>query len=175
MNLPSNQIRVFPCANRGASYNLDSRLTTEYNLTNIINQLTDTKKFVITNAISVANTQLEFNINGYYFSVSDYNNIVSGIYPEESALQTGDSIYAEIAINEHATDIIFNELSVTTADDEGAEPIFDGVTFNSNYREEKNSLKILVYNSSAGAWEIPLESKIRYNKNSVSIDNGELD
>lgn len=172
MNLPSNQIRVFPCANRGASYNLDSRLTTEYNLTNIINQLTDTKKFVITNFVDSDNKVLEFNINGYYFSVSDYTNIVNNIYLEGTPAEIDDCIYAEIFIDENSTNIVFNELSVNTTEDEEA-GVFNGVTFDNTYNEEQNSLKLLVYTSDG--WKIPLESKIRYNKHSISIDNGELD
>ena len=61
-NLKSNDIVVFPSINRAVNPN-QNRLFTEYNLTKLINQLTDTISFVITDVYS-GNSKFEFNMNG---------------------------------------------------------------------------------------------------------------
>ena len=66
----SDNIRIFPCANRSAAYANTSRRTTEYNLVSIINRLVDRDYFVlqgVTDESVTADTAVAyvFNIHGY--------------------------------------------------------------------------------------------------------------
>lgn len=181
----SNSIDVFPCANRGGNHNLQSRLTSEYNLTNIINQLIDQDSFVITTSLT-SGGPLSFNIHGYYFNVLNYNDIINlGI--------SGDDIYASIRIkaNTSTGGVIFHELSVGgTEENEGSglddnDPtngLFRGIIFTSPSDipdaggDQIYSLHILHRDS--GVWSIPQESTVKFitdsSKRSIRIDDGEL-
>ena len=73
--IKSGDIKVFPCANRGGIYSRSARLTTEYNLTSIINKLVDSNFFVVT---GLKDTEVKadeslsyiFNIRGYLFDTT---------------------------------------------------------------------------------------------------------
>ena len=107
--LADNKITVFPAASHGANHP-DARLTTEFNISNIINQLIDKNGFVI----SLTNTDIEFNIRGYYFKAA-----ISDIISAAGSPSSG-SIYAQININasynelEGDADNQFKGLIITT-------------------------------------------------------------
>ena len=177
--IKSNAINVFPCANRGTAYNLQSRLTFEYNLTNIINQLIDTDSFVISNNLS---NGISFNIHGYYFSVSDYTSITN-------LDSSWTDVYATITISSNVLvdGVIFNELIVTGTEDIGASDSLDndqteftGVAFSNSPAKGDNtySLHILHRDSTGSSWYIPPESTVKFVTNStrrsIKIDDGEL-
>lgn len=174
----SNSINVFPCANRGTAYNLQSRLTSEYNLTNIINQLIDTDSFVITNVLTT-DGPLAFNIHGYYFNVSNYQTITN-LDPSWT------DVYAEITIASTTIDgITFNELTVNGTEDVSTnldgDTTFDGVAFTGTKPDEKQDhyyLHILHRDLTSSGWCIPPESTVKFVTNStrrsIKIDDGEL-
>ena len=100
--LKSKNITVFPSVNRSVGAK-GARLFTEYNLVHLINQLTDTDSFIISNELDLSNPVFEFNIAGYYFKVDSYVNIISKF--DGMPVSLGDNIYAEIKIDNN------NELS----------------------------------------------------------------
>lgn len=82
--LESNHIQVFPVTNKPSEP--QSRLTTEYNITNLINRLIDTKSFVITSNEDYKGTDnkaLEFTLDGYYIKVEDKTELLTTILPED--------------------------------------------------------------------------------------------
>lgn len=175
----SNSINVFPCANRGTAYNLQSRLTSEYNLTNIINQLIDTDSFVITNVLTT-DGPLAFNIHGYYFNVSNYQDITN-------LDSSWTDVYAQITIahNELEGGLVFHELTVNGTEDVSTnldgDTTFDGVEFTGTKPTEAQDhyyLHILHRNSTSSDWYIPPESTVKFLTNSkrrsIKIDDGEL-
>lgn len=174
--IKSNAINVFPCANRGTAYNLQSRLTSEYNLTNIINQLIDTDSFVISNNLS---NGISFNIHGYYFNVSDYKEITN-------LDSSWTDVYAEITIASNTIDgLTFNELTINgtedVATDLDADTNFTGIAFTDTKPAEAQdhySLHILHRDSTSSDWYIPPESTVKFVTNStrrsIKIDDGEL-
>lgn len=67
----SNNIKVFPCQRRNNIYDRESLLNTEFNLTNMVNRLTNIKSFII-NGLTLNGSTLnhgECNIGGYYFKI----------------------------------------------------------------------------------------------------------
>ena len=169
----SNAINVFPCANRGKAYNLQSRLTSEYNLTNIINQLIDVDSFVITTQINSDQKALSFNIHGYYFNVADYTSITN-------LDASWTDVYAQITIASNKVDgLVFNELTIVGTEDVDTD--FTGVDFTGTKPAEAQdhySLHILHRDSTSSAWYIPPESTVKFVTNStrrsIKIDDGEL-
>ena len=176
----SNAINVFPCANRGSDYNLQSRLTSEYNLTNIINQLIDQDSFVITSVLTT-DGPLAFNIHGYYFNVSNYTSI--------TGLGLGNDIYAYIRVfSSTSNGVVFQELG-TSGTEEGTEldsnSTFMGVNFVATQEEVPTSgdnnfyYSLHILHSDNGTnWTIPEESTVKFITNStrrsIRIDDGEL-
>ena len=182
-NLSSDSIKVFPCANRGTNYNLQARLTSEYNLTSIINQLIDTDSFVITPQVSSTQTSLSFNIHGYYFNVDDYTKITSlGI--------SGNDIYAWIRVRSSTVDgVIFYELATGGTEEETSEVLDDsnnnflGVNFTSQSNipqsgDNNDIYSLYLLHNSSGTWQVPSESTVKFitsnTKRSVRIDDGTL-
>lgn len=195
--LSSNNITVFPCSNRGKGYNLGARLTSEYNLTNIVNQLLNVEAFVISPSYGTpvsTETSISFNILGYYFNVASINDILdlfSGESPED--------IYACIRVNTFTTTkngetLDLQELttldSTTASDanmnvdldtvDESGSSVFMGVQFTKTdpgiSDDVTSYLHILHYDGST--WNIPEDSYIKFTSNNstraVTIDDGEL-
>ena len=83
-NLTSASVKIFPTTLR-AKTDPSSRMMTEYNLTSIVNRLTDRKSFVISSNDENYNFDLgrfEFNINGYYIAVSSVVDILKAINPD---------------------------------------------------------------------------------------------
>lgn len=71
-NLNTTDVRVFPTSKRVGA-DPAAKYTTEYNLTNLVNRLTNREAFVITNNVIVDSNKIsdfQFNILGYYFTVN---------------------------------------------------------------------------------------------------------
>ena len=66
--MESNKIFVFPCVSREGNYELEAKIMSEKNITNIIRSITDSTSYVINDDL----TNLEFIIDGYYFKLIDY-------------------------------------------------------------------------------------------------------
>ena len=92
--LPSGNVKIFPTTLR-AKTDPSSRMMTEYNLTSIVNRLTDRKSFVISSNDDNYNFDLgrfEFNINGYYIAVLSIKDILEAINPNGYRKNTSGSI-----------------------------------------------------------------------------------
>lgn len=101
INLSSNSIKVFPFARyRSTAVDISSRLFYEYNVARLINQLIDTKGFIISGTINDENcsvtSTLSFNIGGYYFEIS------TGTSLTPSASST--AVYAYIVLTHSIAD-----------------------------------------------------------------------
>ena len=174
----SENIQIFPIANRGAKDPL-GRLTTEYNLTSILNKLLDVNGFVISWDNNSKN--IVFNLHGYLIT-ANLTDIINDF---------SDNIYAYIGITDYingANDYEKKFLAQlgggdvssedTTIDDYGK---YNGVLFRSD--DIKPSLISKSYNLHLltkvnNEWVIPEDSKIKFRTNescrSISIDDGIL-
>lgn len=109
MYLNSTNIGVFPTSGR-PQYDPLGRLTTEYNLTSMLNNLLSVDGFVITdpgaytetgydlgsNSITTIKQPFQFNIKGYIFTIHDVNSLIEGAN-ENSYTE----IYAHLIIDEN--------------------------------------------------------------------------
>lgn len=129
MYISSNNIQVFPTSNRNDAYDRNARLTTEQNLTSIINRLTGTNSFVINGLDIIDNfiTKGSCNINGYLFDILDNIDI--------SSITKNGYIYFKISIKRTYLDnnIYFDELysldkdNTTVLDLDNGNPKFLGL------------------------------------------------
>ena len=78
-NLNTADVRVFPTSKRVGA-DPAAKYTTEYNLTNLVNRLTNREAFVINNDIIVSDNKtsnFQFIILGYYFTVNlNFTNLL---------------------------------------------------------------------------------------------------
>ena len=186
----SSSISVFPCANRGefegkANFNLQSRLTSEYNLTSIINQLVDKHSFVIspsdTSTPVDTSSPISFNINGYYFKIDTIENAIG-------EFSNSNNLYASIQLKTTYVDGFGNmiELSATGDSDEVAgdsgltldDAVFTGLDISDALRSGTNIYSLHILKKDGGSWYVPPESTVRFitdnTRRSVKIDDGEL-
>ena len=177
MNINSSSISVFPCANRGQEYDLYSRLTSEYNLTNIINQLVDTDGFVISYEINGKGT-LSFNIHGYFFNVTDVNSIINGLTTEATTEDTTvENIYGVITLRTVSN---WTELGKVGAEIVDEDSSFTGIDFVASKPVDvsANTYYLHLLAKNGETWEVPQESKVKFrtegNSHSLIIDDGEL-
>ena len=189
--LGSNNITMFPSAGRNPANDATSRLTTEYNLVNIVNRLVTTKEdgFVITDKID-SDVILEFCIDGYYFKVDNYNDIITAVGGSPT------DIYAYINVNTN-NGVAFSELAawnnaVSTTGYPldiivGTSEQFAGVEFRDSEISSENVEGFLkkhlhILTKVGNDWKIPKESQVRYIIESpmgktptLYIDDGELE
>ena len=186
--LNSKNISVFPTTDRPEHDPL-GRLTTEYNLTSLLNTLLGVDGFVITDPGNAENTsngnerlenaiyspttttgtvKFQFNIKGYIFTIHNLGNLIGQL---TSTASTSTAIYASIDIksdynNTNTSDnpnkTLFQRLSGGNDTSEG----YKNVTFSDSDPSSDSSLsnyynlKILEKHSDDGNWYIPKESKI---------------
>ena len=154
-NIKSEDVYVFPVANR-PKYDPAGRLTTEYNLTSILNRLLDKKSFVVTQKddnISITSGEFEFNINGYFFHIVDIKDLIDNL--KSLGPQNEDVIRAEITLQ-----------GVGDEGDDGYLKNYKNQILKSIYNgdEEKNgsdqwfykgiSFNLCRYNTAEGKWGI---------------------
>ena len=89
----SENIQIFPIANRGVKDPL-GRLTTEYNLTSILNKLLDVNGFVISWHNSKDNKIITFNLHGYLIT-ANLTDII------DTTFEGSNNIYAYIGITDY--------------------------------------------------------------------------
>lgn len=175
--ISSNKINVFPSGNRSEDYPY-AKLPTEFNLTNIINRLTDVDSFVVNKEYSsngIVNP-LEFNIMGYYFKVDAdaVTTLTSTTFPS-------GPIYGTIKLNDISVGgYTFRELQNTTSGttlDVGTE--FQGITFGTTASSTSGEYSLKLLEKVNSVWMIPQDSKIKFNTNSTSksvvLDDGILE
>lgn len=182
-HVSSENIQIFPIANRKDKDPL-GRLTTEYNLTSILNKLLDVDGFVI--SWNKNDEIIVFNLHGYLIT-ADLSNIIGSF--------SGNNIYAYITItdynNEGATeyeknflaqlngkDVMGNDTAVTNYGK------YTGVTFSDSEPTSSQTdiiyhLPILTRIDNSSPWVIPENSTIKFKTDtagnrSISIDDGIL-
>ena len=192
--LNSEAVGVFPTTGRPQKDPL-GRLTTEYNLTSLINTLLDVDGFVITNNISGfddnnSDISFQFNIKGYIFTIHNLKNFLSS-----SDISNFNNIYASIKIKLDAGSSITSTgdknlqriqsiVGVDVIDDGPNKGKYTGLGFSNGIPgEEYCFLHILKYDSISKKWYIPEDSKIKLKTStsgddkyrSVSIDDGVIE
>lgn len=166
--LNKNNIHVFPVTNKPSEK--QSRLTTEYNITNIVNRLLDNKSFVITSEVTSGESALEFNIQGYYVKVDKISDL--------GTPTTASDCYAFIKIKE-ASDTAKEQTFIELDGGENDSNKYTGVSFSwvdkkPTPKTGEYALHILHYDGKN--YTIPRASKIRFNQYAIDkIDDGDLD
>lgn len=103
-NIASNSIKVFPAVRRsGDAFVANSRQLSEKNLVGLVNKLLDVDSFIISYDPNGGENQMglmKFNIAGYYFEVSNFNNVTE-TYAKLVIDSTDDSQYPELKGDEN--------------------------------------------------------------------------
>lgn len=158
--LNSSYINIYPLAK--ARQNADqkwNRLTSEFNMVNIIRQLLpkNSQGFVIDWAPATNN--IKFNIGGYYVEANLTADILSG-----------ENIYANIKINADSS------LPEIIGQDETTEPNngkYSGISFDNAAISDSThltySLHLLTKPQDSSTWVIPEESKFPFGSDSLYI------
>jgi hypothetical protein len=136
MYFESNKIKVFPCQRRDNNYDRASLLNTEFNLTNMINRLTDVKSFII-NGLTLDNFILkngECNIGGYYFNIS---NDIENIELEGSSIN--DKLILEITLENDSSKVPYGDELLGA--DEGTDNTFYYKGLNLRVAAESENIK----------------------------------
>ena len=103
--LNSENVIVFPIAKERIGLVQETRLMTEYNVSNLIRQLFGNKSngFIIScNKDNADVWTIEFNLYGYYFKV---NSISTTLFKESELTPDSDGLYAAITIDEDVDEI----------------------------------------------------------------------
>ena len=195
MYLNSEAVGVFPTTGRPQKDPL-GRLTTEYNLTSLINTLLDVDGFVITNNIDGFDINskgaFQFNIKGYIFTIHKIGDFLNSLNnPIDASLSNASNLFASIQIKLDAGS------SATSTGDENLQRIqsivgidavegkyvgkYTGLTISDSKIDESYSLHIL--EKRGDKWYIPEDSKIKLKTStsgndkyrSVSIDDGVIE
>lgn len=190
MYLNSEAIGVFPTTGRPQKDPL-GRLTTEYNLTSLINTLLDVDGFVITHNIdgfdSNSKGAFQFNIKGYIFTIHKIGGFLSS-----SDISNFKNIYASIQIKIDAGSSITSTgdenlqriQSIVGVDDDDGD--YKGLKFfpeDPTDPKNKYLYSLHILEKRGDKWYIPEKSKIKLKTStsgndkyrSVSIDDGVIE
>lgn len=193
--IASNDIYMFPVANRGDAFPL-SRLTTEQNIVNILKSMSDKDGFVISPSGTITKSSsdpFEFVIGGYYvktlnryipsassshrtlyacLNIASYGSTVAG-GNQEVLSQNASSSYGEVL--EDGT-IDMNSVQFDNALDDPTPTSFYGISFEwsagSVPTGYTKTLPILSYD---GTSTYSIKEEYRYKIDSKSIDNQWID
>ena len=161
--LNSNYINIYPLAK--ARQNADqkwNRLTSEFNMVNIIRQLLpkNSQGFVIDWAPATNN--IKFNIGGYYVEAN-----LTDIIPSDTEIS---DIYANIKIN---TDSSLPEIVGQDETAESNNGKYSGISFDNAAISDSThltySLHLLTKPQGSSTWVIPEESKFPFGSDSLYI------
>ena len=194
--IASNDIKMFPSSNRNPENDATSRLTTEYNLVNIVNRLitdnidgTKPAGFVITETAD-SNSPFEFSIHGYYFYIPQLSSLTDSFTSETniwgSIKMSSDTSNA--GLFEYITKFDPNEASgAYTLDGTNRVSELDGtneflgVKFTDDKQTDPGVYSVHLLTKSGNNWVIPEDSKIRFRLKSpmnnivtLKIDDGQL-
>jgi hypothetical protein len=105
--LSSNVVSVFPCASRTGNYQVEARLLSEKNMTELVKHITTSDgSFVI------SDDGKEFMLGGYYFKLDDYLFNDSSAYA--SLIFTSNNILdGDSGVSDN---MVFNGLDITTTE-----------------------------------------------------------
>lgn len=200
MYLNSEAVGVFPTTGRPQKDPL-GRLTTEYNLTSLINTLLDVDGFVITHQaldqnnkitpfkVDDTNTDIpfQFNIKGYIFTIHNLksflsNSNISSLNPNPNPVPVYASIELKLDAGSATTstgDENLNRIqSIVGIDDDKGK--YKGLSFD-NVANDEERIYLKILEKRTDGWYIPEESKIKLktskpgDNRSVSIDDGEIE
>lgn len=164
--LKAEDVRIFPISNR--TVNTGNNFATEYNIASIINQLTGSVGFVITEEY-VAGKEFSFNIAGYCFTLK------GGVLDD---LLTNDAtkLYAYINFSNTDSNIDVDYKKINGADNAGVggnETTF--VNFTTDENTGNTGLVILARENVNQAWQIPDTSRIKFIPHrNFDINNGRI-
>ena len=156
--LNSSYINIYPLAKARQNANQKwNRLTSEFNMVNIIRQLLpkNSQGFVI----DWASPNIKFNIGGYYVEANLTDDILSGT-----------NIYANIKIN---TDSSLPEIVGQDETAESNNGKYSGISFDNAAISDSThltySLHLLTKPLGSSTWVIPEESKFPFGSDSLYI------
>lgn len=170
----SSNIFVFPTTKR-EQVSRSSRLLTEKNIVDIVNKLIDVESFVITrDYVYGINSSMDFNINGYYINVDDFDEVIDSVVDGET-LVAGSCIWANILIYKTGD---YDELYGTDENNTYNGVIF---TFNNPIPDQGSGvsvkkLKLIEFlSSSVNSAIIPQNSLVKFTADRINpIDCGEI-
>ena len=180
IQIETNNIDVFPISKPRPSMP-GARVLSEVNLRKLIRGCTDYPSYVISENYSQG-TPFEFVIDGYYCKI----DAPEGQYPfniTEITHNTTKTLYAQITFEEASLDTYNPVLDIkeTTLNNK---TILEGIKFiidDDSYTADPNSIifPILIIKDVDGnlSYTIPLESKVRFKRNSFlfdEVDGGEI-
>lgn len=191
MYLNSEAVGVFPTTGRPQKDPL-GRLTTEYNLTSLINTLLDVDGFVITNNIngfdSTSQIDFQFNIKGYIFTIHKIGEFLNSLNNStDTSISNATNLFASIKIKIDAG------ISSTSTGDENLNRIqsiigiddnegnYTGLNIFSTKPTDISFYSLHILEKRENKWYIPEESKIKLktsksgDNRSVSIDDGVIE
>ena len=202
MYLNSEAVGVFPTTGRPQKDPL-GRLTTEYNLTSLINTLLDVDGFVITNNINgfdkTSQMAFQFNIKGYIFTIHKIGSLLEALEKStDTSLSNASNLFASIEIK------LDTGSSITSTGDENLNRIqsivgmdqkkgdyynYTGLSISpddpteddSTYPKNISLYSLHILEKREDKWYIPEESKIKLktsrsgDNRSVSIDDGVIE
>ena len=186
--LNTSDISLFPATNKPTDPS--SRLTTSYNLTNIVNRLLNVDGFVVDCDLEFVENDysknfIEFNLNGYLIRVENLKAAIDAWVNEYGTPVSGSSIYANIAVRyEHVTDnsgselrpifnltqllgreIVLTELETIAGSISTVEPGYSSVVFTdgSEYNYTKSGNSVSTRNPFKYDTEADQENKYSFN------------
>jgi len=155
--LNAGDVRIFPISNR--TVNTGNNFATEYNIASIINQLTGSTGFVITEEYA-GDKEFSFNIAGYCFTVS------RGSLLAALAGETENVLYAYINFTNKDT-VDYRKIDGEDATNTSF------VQFDT--KDPKTSYQLKILFKDEDGWKIPDESRIKFIPHKdFNIDNGRI-
>lgn len=162
--LEASKVRIFPISNR--TVNTGNNFATEYNIASIINQLTGSDGFVITETFD-ANKEFSFNIAGYCFTVNG-----EALDDLLKSVPAATVLYAYISFSNTGDSVDIDYRKISGKDDEGVTKT-SFVQFDT--KEPGSQYKIKILHKENDAWKIPDTSRIKFIPHQdFSIDNGRV-
>lgn len=177
VQLNAGDVRIFPISNR--KVNTGNNFATEYNIASIINQLTGSGGFVITETFDV-NKEFSFNIAGYCFTIkAGALDVVLKDIPSGAT-----NLYAYINFSNVSTE--GNEIDIDYRKIDGednAAGITNFVQFTTEWQEASQGGGVLILLSRTklsetptySNWQIPDTSRIKFIPHqNFNVDNGRI-
>lgn len=165
-NLSSENVDVFPCVGRRISTKRSARLVSEKMLTSLVNNLLDRNSFVISFDSTDNKNIVQFNLYGYFFSVT---------LGDISALlgKNAEKVYASITLLN--TDAFLQINGQDEKPQGGSEYIYTGLLLSDTEQESPSVTggelhSILLLKKTGNTWDVPQDSYVKY-----TIDGGVLD
>ena len=162
-NVNIDNIYAFPAVNKNTQPT--ARLTTEYNLTSIVNRLVNKESFIFAPDLGTDltnNPTIKFNIKGYLFEEICSN--ILNLFGD-----TTTNIYAKIKFK--STNSSDSERNLQL--DGESESKFIGLDFVESKPNEGYYIHLLT--KVEDSWEIPRNSYIKFTSDSIILDDGDLD